>query len=345
MHTPDRPGIHERWLKNARASGKHKSAYLAQDLDVTMSELRYYVAHGVSEACFGALAEEFAQYHEPKTPPERGWEAFVPNTLFRYGHMKLCEWEATGINAQVWDPGPAQAAFAAVRLGTLMHLYIHMMFPQRFAGRLLQNMHHSLLGFTALGLVAGCNEAATRLALLQLAAMRKSYYKESLKFPMSCFIARLLADHLGQPIAAIRADPTHFQKHEIPTDALMDGVFNAWRDPDPEALRPHLLALCDIHTHHAFTGAVSFRREFSNKMWTRVPIAALLVFKLRATLGLDNPQIDHPLMATVLGALPRGSASVSDVLVESVKARMIEDGYVEQEIFEHYLGQDAAVAP
>lgn len=346
MNTPDRPGIHERWLKNARASGKHRSAYSAQAVEKTVSDLRYYVAHGLTQAHTSALAKEFAQYHSPKMPPEKGWEAFVPETLMVYGHMKLCEWEATGVNARLWDAGPAQSAFQAVRLATLMSLYTHMMFPQRFAGRVLQRMHYSLLGFTALGLVGGCDEEALRLARVNLAAMRMTFYDESSKFPMSCFVARLLADHLGQSIEAIRCDRVHMRKSEVRTDTVMDGLFNAWRDPDPAVLRPHLLAVCDVHTHHAFTGANAFQREFSNGMWTRVPIAALLVFKLRAMRGLANPDIEHPLMETVLGTLPRASSAVvPDFLVESVKARMMQDGYDEQEIVDHYLGQRAAAAP
>lgn len=142
----------------------------------------------------------------------------------------------------------------------------------------------------------------------------------------------------------LKSDPSHMQKGEIRADSVMDALFNAWRNPDAEALRAPLLAVCDVHTHHAFTGANSFRREFSNRIWTRIPIAALLVMKLRDMLDLPNPQPDHPLLNTALGKLPIESRHVSAPLVDAVLGRMTRDGFDEAEILDHYSRPQGGVA-
>jgi hypothetical protein len=74
-----------------------------------------------------------------------------------------------------------------------------------------------------------------------------------------------------------------------------------------EKLRKPLLAACD---------AFDVFREFSNGTWSRTPLAILLVFKLRGLLGLRNPELDHPLMNSVLGKLPPDHQFVPDTFTE-----------------------------
>ena len=342
MHKIDRPGVSEKWLKIVQKPGKRKSPYAAPQVASQIAALEYFVAHGVShqQLAAGAIAGSIT----PKSPPERAWEPYLHIDLHVYGAIRLCDWEIKGLNAQVWDHGLADAAFDAVRLAQLVALYVHMLFPQRFSGRVLRRMSMSSLVFTALGLVNGRDTPALALARAQLAALRRQYYVPDLVFPAACFVARILADYLGQTPLVIKSDPSHLQKGEIRADPVMDALFNAWCNPDAEALRAPLLAACDVHTHHAFTGANSFRREFGNGIWTRTPIAALLVMKLRAMLGLSSPQLDHPLLNTILGKLPVESGHVADPLVEAVHSRMMRDGFDEAEILDHYSRPQGGVA-
>ena len=342
MSQTDRPGISEKWLKIAEKPGKRKSPYAAPQVASQIVALEYFVAHGVShqQLAAGAIAGSIT----PSSPPERAWEAYLHIDLHVYGAIRLCDWEIKGLNAQVWDHGLADAAFDAVRLAQLVALQVHMLFLQRFPGRVLRRMSMRSLVFTALGLVNGRDTAALALARAQLAALRRQYYDPDLVFPVSCFVARILADYLGQTPLLIKSDPSHLQKGEIRADPVMNALFNAWRDPDAEALRAPLLAVCDVHTRLAFTGANSFRREFGNGIWTRTPIAALLVMKLRDLLGLANPQPDHPLLNTALGKLPVESRPVTDPLVDAVLARMTRDGFDQAEILDHYSRPPGGVA-
>jgi hypothetical protein len=341
MNAPERPGINPKWLKSWKTTAKRNAEWIkAQDAE-SISEFKFYVAHGQSKQIAALKAKpvkELKDLLEPVTPPRKGWESFVDLKLSHYGSMRLAEWEIAGIDRQRWDPDLVATAFSAVYLQQMIDLYIHLLFPIRHPGRVLQRMSFSQFSFTALGLVIGRHEEALRLARLQLAAFRKQYYNLILARPISAFIARILADYLGEPPVGVRGDPPHLLKGEIPADPVMQGLFNEWRAPDPEVLLPHCIAACDIHTHQAITGANSYRLEFGNGNWTRIPIAVLLVFKLRILLGLGNPQIDHPLMNSALGKLPSETDYKPDELVESVRARMMQDGYNEQEIWDGYFG-------
>ena len=134
-----------------------------------------------------AAAGAFAEYIEPSNPPKRGWEAYLPSDLHVYGTIKLCDWEVVGINAQSWDAGLADAAFDAVRLSLLISLYVHMLFPRRFPGRVLRNMSNGSLVFTALGLVNGREAAALTLVRTQLEALRRKYFDPDLTYPTRLF--------------------------------------------------------------------------------------------------------------------------------------------------------------
>ena len=338
MSAVERPGISERWLKSVKKPGKQTSPYGANQVATYVADLNYFVVHGRSEKHLAAK-EITGHEFEPTNPPQQGWEAYLPVDLHVYGAIRFCEFEATGINSARWDNALASAAFGAVRLSQVMDLHTQMLLPRRFPGKLLRIMNKKSLVYTALGLVNGDDDSALSLARMQLAALRTNCYAPDQPFPMSCFTARLLADYLGQAPLLIKSDPAHLLKSDIPADAVMDGLFSVWSDADPESLRPHLLAACDIHTHQAYLGANSYRREFGNAVWSRVPIAALLVFKLRSLRGLANIEVDHPLLSTALGRLPAAAPRIPDPLLERVLARMRQDGFDEAEIAAHYVRQ------
>jgi len=62
----------------------------------------------------------------------------------------------------------------------------------------------------------------------------------------------------------------------------------------------------------------------------------LLLFKLRELRGLENPKIDHPLMDSSLGLLPREATIIQDDLIDRVRTRMEGDEFSEDAIFSAY---------
>lgn len=94
-----------------------------------------------------------------------------------------------------------------------------------------------------------------------------------------------------------------------------------WREPDAERLVPLLLAACDRHTQHSRPDSSKGFWDFGHSEHYYVPFELLLLFRLRAMEGLDNPLMDHPLMQTPLGQLPLPTPVYSDDLLEAVLKR------------------------
>jgi hypothetical protein len=182
--------------------------------------------------------------------------------------------------------------------------------------------------FIALGAVIGCTDEAFAVARLQLRAYRKGLYNwrdlNTIYRPALHFIMRLMADYLGEP--------PHVLQGESLTEPHYRALFDHWREPDAE-----VLAACDAHTYrNCEFGEFRLRHE-----WKRNPIEILLLFKLRALLGLPNPSLDHPLMNTPLGKLPpeipfNAITRGPDDLVYRVRLTLKQDGYDEPAIFAAY---------
>lgn len=138
-----------------------------------------------------------------------------------------------------------------------------------------------------------------------------------------------MADYLGEPDIVLTGDSLN--------DPIFQALFDLWREPDPAALVQVGLAACDFHTQRCRTnkgGRHPQWYEFDNRQWTRTPIELLLAFRLRQRLGLANPTLDHPLMNSLLGVLPPERRFEPDDLIRRVRARLVSDGYDEEEIFE-----------
>lgn len=130
------------------------------------------------------------------------------------------------------------------------------------------------------------------------------------------FVLRLVANWQGWP------------ERNSPQYAYDEPLFNAliehWRSEDLETVEYLLLAACDRHTHQARQDTT--KGEFfdlaggSVKDWY-VPFEILSVLRLRQTLGLPNPELDHPLMNTPLGKLIEPSEPYTDDLLQGVLAR------------------------
>lgn len=327
MKTIERPGIDIRWLK----LWKYNSRVYIKVLEINgpriLKQLEYYAQHGE------ALQKAEKPYTDPDvTPPYRNWELSLNQSLQTYGLYLGYEWERLGVDGPSFDTAVAVRMFAAIYTSQMMDLQLISKSPMRFPGRTLHWMGFEHLSYTALGVVIGCKEQAFRLAPMQLAGYRKGFYDDDRDhYPGAHFILRILADYLGERPLVLQG----FALSHPVYNALMD----VWREPDVNTLIPILLAACDEHTQmKRGTGPDRIYIDFSD--WTRTPIEILLLFKLRQLLGLSNPQLDHPLMNTPLGVLPEEVAFEPDDLVKQVRARMMQDGYDEDEIFAEICRED-----
>jgi hypothetical protein len=330
MNSISRLGINERWFKSFQRVGKHKSPYLGNAVERAKDELSVFVING-----FDQKLSSLSKFLEPVNPPDMGWE-FIGTDLSRLAVIFLCEWEVQAVNKNLWNSHLSSSVISMSQLSFLVALHNHMLFPLRHHGESLKtiNEYHPL--FLAFGLILNADNYSVRLARLLLSAIRKGYYKPLQVAYSANFIIRLLADYFNEPSIIIKRNPKTLMKGEILGDPCYDSLFSVWRDLNPDILIIPLLAVCDVFTHHAFIGANSHHREFGGGVWTRTPVAVLLVFKLRQLLGLKNPEVDHPLLKSLAGNLPVNVKYEPDPLIEKLRTRMIQDGFNEELICNYY---------
>lgn len=131
------------------------------------------------------------------------------------------------------------------------------------------------------------------------------------------FVLRLVGSWQGWP-----------ERNE-PACAYDEPLFNAliehWRTTDLELIQHLLLVACDRHTHQARPDTSTRHYDLSWPDAEYDPFEILSVLRLRETLGLPNPELDHPLMNTPLGKLPEPSEPYMDELLEGVLARACDE--------------------
>lgn len=124
------------------------------------------------------------------------------------------------------------------------------------------------------------------------------------------FLLRLIDDWQGNP------------EHKYPPaaydDPLLTALLEQWRTPDPTRIAQLLLAACDRHTHHAKHTSEKSDPDFPVPAWWYDPFEIVSVLYLRKLQGLDNPVLDHPLLATPIGTLPDIVPKYSDEVLEAV---------------------------
>ena len=126
------------------------------------------------------------------------------------------------------------------------------------------------------------------------------------------FVVRLIADWQGWPAL------------EGPRCALDEPLFNAliehWHTGNLDELTHLVLAACDRHTQQSRFDASSRETYYDlrDHAYWYDPFEILSILRLRTHLGLANPLLDHPLLATPLGRLSAVSAVYSDDLLDGV---------------------------
>lgn len=126
------------------------------------------------------------------------------------------------------------------------------------------------------------------------------------------FVLRLVADWKGwaPPVRPLCAFDT----------PIFNALVESWKTPFMEEISHLLLAACDRHTHQS--RGDSFSRgafyDLPNHDFWYAPFEILSVLRLRELLNLQNPNLEHPLLATPLGLLPPISDQYSDPLLDGV---------------------------
>jgi len=137
-------------------------------------------------------------------------------------------------------------------------------------------------------------------------------YKGQDVFRYSAMALTIIHDWLGLPL--------DLDKLGFPRDPAWGPLVSHWRDPDAEKLLPILNAACDVHVERIWRGeeGTESQYEFNSPFLAVYPAEILAVLRLRDSLGLANPVMDHPLMQTPyaqITALP-GEITQKDALMD-----------------------------
>jgi hypothetical protein len=127
------------------------------------------------------------------------------------------------------------------------------------------------------------------------------------------FVLRLVADWQGWPA---REQPRC--AHDEP---VFEALLQHWRDADAAALVEPVQHACDRHTQQCrYDNAKGEYFDLYVQTWY-VPFEILALWRLRESLQLPNPTVDHPLLQTPLGRLHERRPPWTDPLLDGVVAR------------------------
>jgi hypothetical protein len=172
-------------------------------------------------------------------------------------------------------------------------------------------LFHYTVGTVGNCLVLGWHDWALSLARRAKESIGHDFYSAAQdKQRTQFFLLRLIDDWQG--------NPEHTYPPAAYDDPLLTALLEQWKTPDPARIAPLLLAACDRHTHHAKSVSEKSDPDFPDRAWWYDPFEILAVLYLRNLEGLDNPVLEHPLLATPIGALPAIAAKYSDGLLEAV---------------------------
>lgn len=303
----ERPGVYQRWV-SWKTYVKHGEEYEQRFLPLEEAALSEYGRTGKVQSTVEAT---------------HSWE-LIHIDLGRYSRVRLFQGERAAIKGEVFT-SILGGAFSASYLSFMIEAFIHERFPRRFEGRVLRMMGFDTTMFLALAFTLGCKEPGVRLGRMLLEAYRGKWFIFVDRYPLFHFILRLFADWIGAENLSWFEAPLQ--------EPVMNALFVNWKQPDPDRLAPFVLAACDFHTHRVRSTSAKVQYEFSEGMWAHFPAEILMLFRLRQSLGLDNPKVDHPLLNTPLGNLPPEGNCEPDELTALVLKRMSMDGFDEDAIY------------
>ena len=115
-------------------------------------------------------------------------------------------------------------------------------------------------------------------------------------------------------------------KRDWPDCAADEPIFAAllaeWSSGIETTLVPLLLAACDRHTHQSRPDTLKQFYDCRQLEHTYVPFEILSLLRLRESLGLENPDLNHVLMSTPLGTLRPAAQIYRDDILDGVIRRV-----------------------
>jgi hypothetical protein len=208
------------------------------------------------------------------------------------------------------------------RLLYFWHCQYDVLFPL-MKGQLRLMDWVSMTNSMAFSLILGWSQQASYQGYLTYASLNQRYqlalsYDEHHR-RAHAFMLRLFASWRGN-------DVDHFWPdwgHDV---AIYEEILERWREKDPQALKPWLLAACDRHTHQSHYDSESHQFDFGDYRVTRTPIEILMVMRLRELEGLRLPVIEHPIMEAPFDNLPEPQPVFPpDELMQGTLKRAKED--------------------
>lgn len=250
--------------------------------------------------------------------PSRSVYLYVPLAIL--GRVKVSE--AYSSPAEELQSRLASAVLYR-ELSSLLEIFLEEEFPARF-GRKRQGLPVNCAGWLGLAAAVGAMEVLDRWAPLLVKAAREGYIQDKNKKGLQHFILRLWC----------AANAEQYPDTDFPRFEVAEGVLEMWGTHNLDVLRQWLVQLCNQHTR--LTGgreSMDFAGEFSH-----FPVEVLMLFRLREQRGLENPEIDHPLMRLPWSRLWPIRPAEPDALLSSVYARLQEDeGVSRDELYKTFF--------
>lgn len=209
----------------------------------------------------------------------------------------------------------------ADKMSFFWHYNFRLIFPDHPQPLQLFNDERATVGM-AYAFILGWLDEALYQGYLAHAALNRKYqlvlpYEEEHRRGHA-FMLRLFANWRG--------DISHQWPSYGYDEPIYEGLLENWRNPDPEVITPWLIAACDRHTHQAGRTTSKTFYDFSDPALARTPIEILMVLRLRETVGLQNPAIDHPLLEAPFDRLPEPQPKFEpDELMKGTLTRARED--------------------
>jgi hypothetical protein len=230
--------------------------------------------------------------------------------------------DALALKGEAWerDANKAMTYVAlADRLDFFWHVKFRGLFPEH--PRPLRRMNwERITEIMARYLLLGRTEEGVYHGYLAHATLNRTYQSQ---LPYEEEHRRVHAFML-RVFASWRGDVSHSWPSFAFSEPIYEGILERWREPDPEALIPWLLAACDRHTHESKRDSEKVFYDCS--AFPRTPLEILFLFRLRELENLSNPTLEHPLMDAPFSKLPEAQpAAIPDELVHGTLARVRED--------------------
>ncbi|MBX3671122.1 MAG: hypothetical protein KF778_22220 [Rhodocyclaceae bacterium] len=316
---PEREEARKAWEKTWAALAQPRAAADQQALDARRDAVSAYVADGAPEDHIAIMLATGHPGFEPDCQPAPlEWEWGLDLELRDLARLHLAEVERARARGQAPDWAQARRAHALMRI--VLMIGLHRL--KQAAARGLDAAQFALqpddIRHVALGLVAGCEQSAYALARLLCDLWQSGAAYRSNMAPDSRAIFTLFAQFLDLPAPPLPAGPKAAK-----LEALLQG--ERWCQLEAADLKPLLEAACTEHTEQVPAG------EFCG-----LPIALVLMLKLREKLGLENPALSHPLLAATLAPWPQpmNVDLALDRLLRSMLERMQGQGYDEAKIMQ-----------